>query len=229
MSRLRRNQKSKIIISLIGSEQNYSQYLQVLGPFNTGTNLMYSLLSKKSQSYKIDFMYKHEINFTTLTSQVQDNRKKYIIMYKPIYNWLYSMQKASYDLKFMGDNIYGKVLYNGKIYKNIIEVYNSYFQMYSKLATNPNVVIINYYKLISDDGLNYLNKKLDKIGFTNLDINEFNEALEKPAKNHGQSVKNASEALERYNRVNEEYKKKVFNSDLVHSLNANLYKIFDDL
>jgi histidinol dehydrogenase len=101
--------------------------------------------------------------------------------------------------------------------------------MYLKISTNPNVVIVNYYKLISDDGLNYLNQKLDKIGFSKLNYDEFNNALNQPAKHHGKSVKNANEALERYHRVQEEFKEKVFNSDLVHSLNPNMYTIFDDL
>lgn len=229
MSRFRRNQENTKVIHLIGSEQNYSKFLQVLGPFNTGTNLMYSLLSKKPHSYKIDFMYKHEINFSTLNQQVTDNRKKYIIMYKPLYNWIYSIQKASYDLKLIENTVFGRVSYKGKAYKNIIEFYNSYYEMYLKISTNPNVVIINYYKLISEDGLNYLNQKLDKIGFAQLSQDEFNNALNHPAKNHGKSVKNANEALERYHRVQEEFKEKVFNSNLVHSLNPSLYKKFDDL
>jgi len=229
MPRLRRNLERSKVINLNGGEQNYSKFLQVLGPFNTGTNLMYSLLSKNTQSYKIDFMYKHEINFSTLNNQVQDENKKYIIMYKPIYNWIYSLQKASYDLKFLENNIYGQVSYKGKIYKNAIEVYNLYYEMYLKLANLPNVVIINYYKLISDDGLNYLNDKLNKIGFTQVNLDDFNQALNKPAKNHGKSVKNANEALERYHRVYDEYKNKIHNSDLVHSLNPNLYTIFDNL
>lgn len=229
MPRLRRNQEHTKVIHFVNSEQNYSKFLQVLGPFNTGTNLMYSLLSKKSHSYKIDFMYKHEINFSTLERQVQDNRKKYIIMYKPLYNWIYSIQKASYDLKLMENNVFGRVSYRGTIYKNIVEFYNSYYEMYLKISTNPNVVIVNYYKLISDDGLNYLNQKLDKIGFSKLNYDEFKNALNQPAKHHGKSVKNANEALERYHRVQEEFKEKVFNSDLVHSLNPNMYTIFDDL
>ena len=150
-------------------------------------------------------------------------------MYKPLYNWIYSIQKASYDLKLIENNVFGRVSYRGKIYKNIVEFYNSYYEMYLKISTRPNVVVINYYKLISVDGLNYLNQKLDKIGFAKLDFNEFNIALNQPAKNHGNSVKNANEALERYHRVNEEFKEKVFNSDLVHSLNPNLYTIFDNL
>jgi hypothetical protein len=222
MHRRRREQSTNVFVS-------DSKSLQVIGPFNTGTNLMYSLLSNKTKSFKIDFIWKHEINFSSLEHHIKDNRKKFIIMYKPIYNWIYSIKKASYDIKFLENGIHGKVLFKQKIYKNIIEVYNLYYQMYLKILTCPNVIFINYYKLISDDGLDYLNNKLQKIGIEKLDLYEYNTALSKPAKNHGRSVKNANEALDRFDRVNEEYKQKVCNSELVHSLDLDLYKILDNL
>ena len=82
--------------------------IQILGPFNTGTNLLAKILKKNiNQDIKIHreghtLFWKHTIDRSKIDEYIESNPDTlFICLYKPIQNWICSMKKASY-------------LYNGK-------------------------------------------------------------------------------------------------------------------
>jgi hypothetical protein len=145
-------------------------------------------------------------------------------MFKPLYNWIYSIQKTSYDLKFLENRLDGPIIYSGIPYKNLIDLYNDYYRKYKLISHLPNVVVVDYFKIISSDGFNYLNTKLSKIGIQCKNPSFYSKKLNEPSKNHGKPVKNSKEALLRAKKVEEDYRQYVQQrSDLVSSLDQNLY------
>lgn len=119
-------------------------------------------------------------------------------MYKPIYHWIESIKKHPYDIKWNKD-IYIKCTFKDKTeYKNIVELYNSYYLTYKYLIEKYNNVIwIDYYKLLDKENVKkYIE---DKLSSFNIKINEnnINDILNKPSKIHGNLVNNSEEALKK--------------------------------
>ena len=128
-------------------------------------------------------------------------------MYKNVNNWLYSIKKAHYDIKYT--KLYFPVELDNKKFPNMIELYNFYYINYmSLLEKYPNAIFLDYKMVINKSkSYDYINNKLSKINlFINLK-NKFNETLMTPAKNHGTSVKNVIEAKESYSGIQDMVKK----------------------
>ena len=128
-------------------------------------------------------------------------------MYKNVNNWLYSIKKAHYDIKYT--KLYFPVELDKKKFPNMIELYNFYYINYmSLLEKYPNAIFLDYKMVINKSkSYDYINNKLSKINlFINLK-NKFNETLMTPAKNHGTSVKNVIEAKESYSGIQDMVKK----------------------
>lgn len=202
--------------------------LQVLGIFNTGTNLIYNILSNY-RFLSSDFMYKHEINLDIIEKNIHENSNIFIIMYKPLYNWLFSIQKASYSIEFTEKKFDDEIKYVGKNFQNIIELYNEYYSMYKKLLIHDNVIMINYFKMIDPlNGFKYLQKKLRKLGFDYVDEQFYRYQLNKSSKTHGKPVKNADEAINRKDQIKIQMQNFVHdNQSLKNSLNEILYHELD--
>jgi hypothetical protein len=210
----------------VDSKMKHLKSLQVLGPFNTGTNLMYNILSNYEFD-NLDFMYKHEINSNIIEKEIQDDSKIFIIMYKPLYNWLYSIQKDPYDIKFIENRFEGRVRFCGNNYKNVIELYNYYYKMYKNFAQYDNVLILDYFKIIAPDGFNYLKSKLQKLSIDYTDQNFFKNQMNTPSKSHGNSVKNSRHAFIRAKTIEKEWRIFVNNKPLLRaSLDNKLYDYF---
>ncbi len=149
-------------------------------------------------------------------------------MYKPIHNWICSVQKEPYSLKsrvfgrwdktltsevaFFEDHFDEQGEFQKNVqkthYDNIIEIYNEYYNMYiSLINTYDRVTFMNYYDILDKENVEkYISNKLLVY---NLSINSNHNIfsiLDKPAKCHGTSVKSSDEAIRKkdecYNNIN---------------------------
>ena len=179
--------------------------IQLFGPFCSGTNLLTKILeSNVNEKYNIHnqghtHIWKHTVRYKHLDNCVNTHKNTlFICLYKPLYHWIESMKKASYDIKWNKDiTTPCDFRSSGRHWKNIIEIYNTYYLNYSKLIEKyNNVICINYYKLLDINTVTqYINNKLKPF---NLQLNSNNSIaiiLNKPSKTHGKSVKHAGEAL----------------------------------
>lgn len=177
--------------------------IQLFGPFCTGTNLLTKILeSNVNRKIKIHreghtHIWKHSVRFTHLDKCVKKHKNTlFICLYKPLYHWIESMKKASYDIKWNKD-ITTPCDFRSIHWKNIIEIYNTYYLNYSKLIENyNNVICINCYKVLDINTVTqYINNKLKPFNLQLKSNNTIAIILNKPSKTHGKSVKHAGEAL----------------------------------
>ncbi len=123
-------------------------------------------------------------------------------MYKNLYNWLYSIQKSPYDLKF--SKLYLEVEFQSRKFPNMIELYNFYYINYLSILNRfNNVVFLDYEKVIDvNSSFDYINSKLQHMNLRIMSNDKFILELSKPAKTHGASVKSATEAKNIYSKNN---------------------------
>jgi hypothetical protein len=193
----------------------------VFGPINSGTNLITRILSQKYQHFEIT--YKHSIDNHEI-----DPNMIYIIMYKNLYNWIASVKKEKYDIKFY-NGLYNKINYKQRNFDNIVCLYNEYYNNYKQLLENhpKNIIAIDYYKLIDGiKGFEYLNKQLKKINESINNLNQFISVLIKPSKTHGKSVNNFKEAFKK-REINNMFFKKEVTHYLNKYLDQKLYDFFE--
>ena len=186
--------------------------VHVIGPFNSGTNLLFNIISKcqcveltTNEKIKIgdnvhDPFDKHTLKINDdIDNYLKDDNNLLIIMYKEVYNWLFSIKKQSYDLKYT--KLYLPVNFRGKNFKNVIDVYNYYYINYMNLIKkSKNVVFLDYKKVIDKNtSYNYINNELSKLNITVLSQPKFNIQLNTKSKKHGKPVKNSEEAKNSYN------------------------------
>ena len=215
---------------------NHLKKFIILGPINTGTNLIEKIIRSSRQVVKS--LNKHQIDknkiIIMLNSTIMEEETICFIMYKPIYNWIASVQKESYfiertKLRFPKQNSQMQSFsscildYNiscyGKEYDNIIEVYNSYYQAYLDLMKeqkyHKKIVFLDYYQCIDGhNGFEYFqNKYREKISMFPISLSQdkYMTILNKPSKIHGQSVNNFSEALYKKEKNRNYYYDKIQN------------------
>jgi hypothetical protein len=181
----------------------------VVGPFNTGTNLMAKILMECTDVENKDSIknsgndnicWKHALNIDEF---VQDPNAIVIVMYKNIYNWLYSIKKEKYEIKMT--HIHMPVEIRDQKFLNIIDLYNSYYRMYMHhIVNNPNVIFVNYRGIIDKNKSSvyrYLRNKLQSVGIKmTAPTKKLVEVLNKPAKIHGGSVSASDEALAQWSK-----------------------------
>lgn len=200
--------------------------IEVIGAWNTGTNLISNILSKSYCSFldndkeilEVDnSIWKHEPKFRTIENITKDPNKIVVIMYRNVYSWINSMQKASYELEFKSINSISKIKNRDMSFRNILHVYNHYYNNYIKLINTYQNVVFFDYKKIADDNIafDYINFKLSKLNLTIKEKYKVIQQLMQPAKSHGKPVNNSNEAIQKYNKTiisgKEELKK--FNID----------------
>ena len=121
--------------------------IQLLSPFNTGSNLLGKILKKNiKEKVKINvqghtLFWKHTISKLMIEEYIKSNTDTlFICLYKPIHNWICSMKKASYNIKWnntLTEKCHFKkkrhngILYTGENYNNIIEIYNKFWEKYN--------------------------------------------------------------------------------------------------
>ena len=202
--------------------------VHIIGPYNTGTNLLFNIINQtecidviENKSITIKHQHKpigkHTLDIKTIENYLDNPDNLLIIMYKNVYNWLYSIQKSPYDIKYT--KLYLPVKLDGKKFPNMIELYNFYFINYmSILQRYPNAIFLDYNKVIDNaNSYNYIQAKLSKIGLSMNSITKFNETLMKPSKEHGKSVKNVIEANNNYEYRQNVVKEFLQDKPLFHS------------
>lgn len=196
--------------------------IQLLGPFNTGTNLLSKILKQNiKQDIKIHseghtLFWKHNINKSFIKEYIRLNPDTlFICIYKPLHNWICSMQKSSYNIKW-NNTLTGKCIFTHKKYmkdtkleyKNIIEIYNEYYNMYMELIqAHKRVIFMNYYDIIDKKNVvKYITNKLFVYNLSIKSNDNIFSILNKPSKSHGKSVKTSNEAINKknqcYNKIN---------------------------
>lgn len=208
--------------------------IQILGPFNSGTNLIAKILNNATNE-KISlspdgstYFWKHNIYFKKIYNFIKKNQDVlFICMYRDIFQWIKSTLKTNYDVKGMANkftrnkitSISSKNSFrqlkldkpcsiHEHYFKDLIHLYKFYFFNYLKLITSfKNVICISYSKLLLPDRFNYLSEKLNKFNITLNKIN-LEKILQKPAKGHGGSVENIKQAIEKSKNVNKKYSEK---------------------
>jgi hypothetical protein len=216
--------------------------VHIIGPFNSGTNLVFKIINNSecidltdNTSVHITDQHKpfgkHTIDISVIENYLYEPSNLLIIMYKNVYNWLYSIKKEHYSLNYT--KLYLPVELSKKKFSNMVELHNFYYINYmSILQRYPNAIFLDYNKVIDKSiSYNYINNKLSKI---NLSINSavnFNKTLMKPSKTHGNPVKNTDEAKQQYNNVHNMVKKFV---QKIPNLNrsikrSNLIKYYENI
>ena len=143
--------------------------VQILGPFNSGTNLLHQILSK---AYKVEvgpigstIIWKHTIMDATMMEQLGrdlvegkvlgDDILK-IVMVRDPYFWLRSLQgKKRYTLESMAGNVgdINDVIVSGcklreNRYANCVELWNAYYSNYIAHLSPLSTLFIRYEQLI---------------------------------------------------------------------------------
>ncbi len=222
-----------------------------IGPFNSGTNLLNNILNHSSCIDKVtkkkikvvdsdrinkepdpiwkEISLKHVFSEKVLDKYVNYKKIGIIILYKNVYNWIYSIKKTPYHLVF--ETLFTTIDLKGNKFDNIIELYNFYYKMYiNVIENNDNVIFIDYYKLIDDKiSFNYINYKLNKLGLCITDKVKLLEELNKPSKSHGNCVDNCKTALDNY-LTNQQLVKKfiIHNTKLIEKVDTNIINYFEN-
>jgi hypothetical protein len=203
--------------------------IRIFGPFHTGTNLIHTIING-SGCVRLD-------TGKIITSNQNDKHDLYpnfteddefaILMYKNIYNWIYSINKEPYDIVF--NDLTSTISFRGETFQNIIHLYNSYYLSYMDLLTRKNVVFLDYVKVIDKDtGFDYINRKLEGLGLVLQNKEKFVEILGKPAKNHGFSRKNSDDAFAHYLPNQMVYKKFIHEQTIIGNfLNDDILHLFE--
>ena len=174
--------------------------IKILGPPNTGTNLITKILEGNFSNNLVMRSHhgKHHLIKSALINIIIENKDTlFIIMYKPLRNWICSMYKARYNMKF--NSMQSKCILKEKKFTNIVECHNHYYKMYMELINKyENVIFLNYYDIIQKEKtIDYLSNKLFKFNLYIKPDNNILSVLNRPAKGHGQSVKSAKEAIQK--------------------------------
>lgn len=186
--------------------------ITVIGAWNTGTNLIQNILvnnecTNLETGNKIDIykphqpIWKHNPKMALVNDVVNNKNNIVVIMYRNIYSWVFSMLKHSYEVKMTTPNNVVQIVTPRHginiCFKNIIHLYNHYYTNYRQIAqNNKNVVLLDYNKIIDKNmAFDYINYKFAPLDMKLISYDKLLEQLDKPAKDHGKSVKNASEAI----------------------------------
>ena len=217
--------------------------ITIIGPFNTGTNLMQKVITSsfvdKDSNIKISLIpndkiiWKHSIDLEKLKILCETPNLYIIVMYRNLYSWINSMFKAKYDLKF--SRIDDPVVFRGadksvRQYKNIIDVFNTWYTNYKKLLEKyENIVFLDYIKVVDKvNGFKYINQKIDRFNMRLYNEELYFNCLEKPAKFHGKPVKNSQEASEKYELDKNKIKNEIMKyKNLREEINYDLINYYE--
>jgi len=216
--------------------------VQVLGPFNSGTNLLIKMLvnncieiekpGDKVVVCENILMWKHTLRHQFIRKRALESKNHvFIIVYKNIYNWLFSVAISPYDIQ-IPKGLFGKLKMMNLEYNNIVDLHNHYCSMHKKLLEEfpDQIVAIDYFKLIQKEGLiDYLKPKLEKIGLKLKDEKNVVEKLDRPCKFEN-TVKNSNQALDKYHLVQEMMKSTIASHpDIAKCINFELMDYFENL
>ena len=179
--------------------------IQILGPYNTGTNLLSQILwDNLRQNVNIHpechtLFWKHTNDKQFIINSIKSNKDTlFICLYKPLINWVCSMKKYSYDVKW-NKELKNKCNFKGVEYDSIINLYNRFYKMYKGLIdNNDRVISMNYYDIINKKlVVNYISNKLSKFKLNIKINNNIVLLLNKPSKDHGNGVRSSEDAIKK--------------------------------
>ena len=220
----------------------------ILGPINTGSNLIQKLLESIPGVYIIKnleryhhLIWKHRLKYLEEYISRLSKDITIIICYRPLISWLGSVEKTPYYISHHSYRTnyldiskpitftptYLK-FHNKPSYRNPILLYNEFYQVYSKIIKKyPNNIVINYAKLIDADGLNYFNTKISKIDIQ-LNVSKGKNILARPSKKT-KCVRNIIEAREKYQKTQKTIMRKIKNQKLYSYIDNKLNRYYSKL
>lgn len=179
----------------------YGKIFHICSPYNGGSNLMKKILNANGYPTSIfnQKLWKHTTRWDKLEQKIKDSQEneRWIICYRDPASWGNSMKKHSYNLKF--DDPRKEIHFTGEPIQNeperkfpslgdcYYERYTRYIELTQKFPTK--IRWVSYEQVILR-GVPYINKKLN----IRLDAGVTDEVFKKPAKDHGKSVQNVTEA-----------------------------------
>lgn len=223
--------------------------IKVLGPYNSGTNLLINILRCNVQSVSTGNdvkvfsnnhleLWKHCNNESTIKSFLDKNQETNIIfVYKNFLSLIHSFKKQSYNIGFKNifkDKIYfrGRLMNDEKhilpAYESFSEFYYQYYRTFWNILEDPKykrrVVFVNYEKIIDKSTcFAYIDTILRQRFDCNIkSYNHVITELGKPSKRHHATVNNSDEALQSI-RGN---KKKIYKE--LMSQDVKILKNFDN-
>lgn len=168
---------------------------KVIGPFNSGTNLLQRILANEP------FLpiWKHEIRLKKLEKVIRRNPNiLFLCMYKPLHLWVPSIIKTSYSIEWLNKkrSLGQPVIFQSRRYECISDLHYEYYTNYRYLCRKySNVKSIEYTKLLSINEVDeYLVRRIKDVPSYMLSIKHISSVLKKPSKIHGRSMKNSCEA-----------------------------------
>jgi hypothetical protein len=215
----------------------------IIGPFNTGTNLIHNIINNcdcidltNNMPINIygenDVFNKHTLNISSINDYLKNNNNLLIILYKNIYNWLYSIKKVCYDIKYT--ELHLPVELFDKQFPNMIELYNYYYTNYMKILNDyNNVVFLDYEKIIeTETSYDYVNTTLSKLNLFISSKPNFDIQLMTPSKSHGNPVESAIIAKQNYLFNRDKFKNLINNdnednNDLKKSINQIIFDFYE--
>ena len=219
-----------------------------IGPFNSGTNLLQNILANAesmnmntSENIRVfdkpendnewinSVHLKHCFLRNVLNKYIHIKNMGVIVLYKNVYNWIYSIKKQPYEFKF---NKLFETLTLGKYkFDNIIQAHNLYYSLYIDIIEkNSNVIFVDYYKLINNETcFDYLNKKLLPLGIKINNREKMMEQLNKPSKQDASCIQNSNLALNKY-MYNQKLMKQIIikNTNLNRYMNTKIIRYFEN-
>lgn len=216
--------------------------VRVIGPFNSGNNLCKQILLRNTSgqewiSTNSLELWKHCCNKDKLEDIIKNNKDNlFVIMYKSLPFWIYSIKKMPYSIIWDKNNINSQCEMNivqhsknnRSIFENIAELHKEYYKIYMYLINKyDNVIFLNYHKLINRNNIyKYLSNKFDKYNIT------FNEnikyVLDRPSKVEGNPVRNSNEAILRTNKIIERINNNsVEKNFILKNLDDKIIKFFE--
>ena len=170
--------------------------INLLGPFNSGTNLINNILKMYliSPSDGSNHVWKHSLCLQEIENSIINNTNTlFVVCYRPLYSWIKSIEKEKYQI-IWNNQLDDMVVFENRIYNNITELYKNLINKHN------NIIKLEYYKICDTNiSFNYMLEKLTpfNIILSNMNINKYNEILNYPSKPHGKCVKNSVEAMEK--------------------------------
>ena len=121
--------------------------IQILGPFNSGTNLLKKMLHKNITNKTRDQMFqrvgnqgsilcwKHTSSEKLLKQHAKNTENVFIIMYKRPDLFFKSILKAPYSIKFKSNkrSLESEIVYEGVEYQNLVSLFNHTYLTYKQL------------------------------------------------------------------------------------------------
>jgi hypothetical protein len=168
-------------------------------------------------------MWKHTLRRDVIDKKIRIPDNLFIIMYKNVYNWVYSVRQNPYDISFQEN---GEVMMQQIRYPNIVMLYKRYYAMYHDyLEKYKNIVWIDYHKMLDPhNGFKYIKDRLAQLGIELVDDEHWKNILSNPSKNHGSNIiQSSDDALRLYKDRQIQIK-----SEQLSGIDHNIFTWFED-